>query len=271
MAKAQIFHPYIIDAFKLVPASTHPIIGWFSNFWDWFLVDSSTNVISKSFHWFVLNGSRKTCLAVQCVRIAVCSTGFFHKSKFIFKNSLLKFRQNVFPGNFDFHYHYFHYCYCTFIHRWSKEFSHNLKCYQNFKNHHLGKLRKTCLMNSRNAFWNLSFCFCLSVHKLDDTFTFIWKKILCYIFLFLCHMSYEYGVSINSKISFVSSGDKLILTSQPQIFADFDIKIVLLDQFPTCILLLVLKFPNVPKKLMNIFCCLQHKSGNYFQAEGTRL
>ena len=95
------------------------------------------------------------------------------------------------------------------------------------------------------------FYFCVKVHKLYDSFTFIWKKIRCHIFLFLCHISSfgssglncefirrEYGFSINSKISFMSSGDKPILTLKISVtnfcrfryFADFDIRILLLGQ-----------------------------------------
>ena len=33
----------------------------------------------------------------------------------------------------------------------------------------------------------------------------------------------------------------------------------------------MLKFPNYPKKLMNMLYCLQHNSRNYFQAEGIKL
>ena len=89
--------------------------------------------------------------------------------------------------------------------------------------------------------------FSFNIHKLvDDSFIFICKKILCYIFMFLCHILLfgsfslncrficrKYGSSINSTwfqlnlnstISLVSSGDKPILT------ADFDIKIVRLGQ-----------------------------------------
>ena len=67
--------------------------------------------------------------------------------------------------------------------------------------------------------------FCIKVHKLYDSFIFIWKKIRCHIFLFLCHiLSFgssglncefirrEYGFLVHSKISFTSSGDKPILT-----------------------------------------------------------
>ena len=97
------------------------------------------------------------------------------------------------------------------------------KFYQNFKNCHAEKLNKTYLVNiyfvspSRTVFWDLSFYFCIKVHKLDDSFTFIWKKILCHILSlgssglnceFICR---EHGFSINSKISFMSSGDKPVL------------------------------------------------------------
>ena len=58
-------------------------------------------------------------------------------------------------------------------------FCYTLKSYQNFKNHHLRMLNKTCLVNksSRTVFWKiLKFfkdCICLNVQKLDDSFTFI--------------------------------------------------------------------------------------------------
>ena len=75
---------------------------------------------------------------------------------------------------------------------------------------------------SRAVSWNVRFCFCLNVHELDDSFTFIWKKkILCHIVLFLCDiLSYgssgfnckfilrKYGFLINSKISFINPDDK---------------------------------------------------------------
>ena len=104
---------------------------------------------------------------------------------------------------------------------------------------------------SRTVFWNISLYICLNVRKLDDSFTFIWKKILCHIFLFLCHILLfgssgpdaefilrECRFSIKSKVSFMSSGDKPILTWQISVtnfcrfrhFADFDFKIVLLGQ-----------------------------------------
>ena len=53
-----------------------------------------------------------------------------------------------------------------------------LKFYQNFKNYHAGKLNKTDLVNICFA---KVFNFALT-SKLDDTFTFIWKKILRHIF-----------------------------------------------------------------------------------------
>ena len=88
------------------------------------------------------------------------------------------------------------------------------------------------------------FYFYLKVHKLEDGFTFIWKNILCYIFLFLLHtltsgssglncrfIRREYGFTVNSKISLVSSGGKVIITFYRfPYYADFDIKIVLLGQ-----------------------------------------
>ena len=89
----------------------------------------------------------------------------------------------------------------------------------------------------KDYFLEPKFLLCLNVHKLDDSVILIWKKVLCCIFLFLCHiLSFEslglnwkfirkeYGLKTNLKMSLVSSSDK----SQPQIFADFVIKIVLL-------------------------------------------
>ena len=69
-----------------------------------------------------------------------------------------------------------------------------LKFYQNFKNYNAGKLNKSYLVNiyfaspSRTAFRDLSFYFCVKVHKLGDSFIFIWKKILFHLFLFPCHI-----------------------------------------------------------------------------------
>ena len=100
----------------------------------------------------------------------------------------------------------------------------------------------------KNSLLGPRFCFCVKVHKLNDSFTFIWKKIQCHIFLFLCHIfsfgssglncqfiRIECGFSINSKISFMSSGDKTILISVTNFcrfryFADFDIRILVLGQ-----------------------------------------
>ena len=42
-------------------------------------------------------------------------------------------------------------------------------------------------------------------------------------------------------------------------------------KFPTCNILLGAKFPNSPKKLINMLCYLQHNGWNYFQAEGKKL
>ena len=45
------------------------------------------------FPWLTLNWMRKTCPALQCIRVVVCRTAFFHKSTFIFENCLLKSRK----------------------------------------------------------------------------------------------------------------------------------------------------------------------------------
>ena len=115
---------------------------------------------------------------------------------------------------------------------------------KNFKDHHSWKLNKTYMVNMlfitlKDYFLEPKFLLCLNVHKLDDSVVLIWKKVLCCIFLFLCHiLSFEslglnwkfirkeYGLKTNLKMSLVSSSDK----SQPQIFVDFVIKIVLLAQ-----------------------------------------
>ena len=60
--------------------------------------------------------------------------------------------------------------------------------YQNFKNYHAGKLNKTDLfgeyvLRKPQGLFQV-FVFALTP-KLDDTFTFIWKKILRHVFLFL--------------------------------------------------------------------------------------
>ena len=77
------------------------------------------------------------------------------------------------------------------------------------------------------------------------------KKIICHIFLLLCHIMLsgssgmncefiyrEYGFSINSKISFASSGKPILILKisvtnfcRFHYFADFYIKIVLLGQY----------------------------------------
>ena len=60
----------------------------------------ASNVISKTFTWLLLNRSSKTCLALQCVRVVVCSTAFYHESNVTFEKFLLKSWDNVFLGNF---------------------------------------------------------------------------------------------------------------------------------------------------------------------------
>ena len=127
----------------------------------------------------------------------------------------------------------------------------HLKFDQHFKNHHAGKLYNSYLVNicfaqpSRIVFWNLSFYFCINVHKQDDSFTLISRKIyailFCFYVIFCCLdllIRRKYGFSIDSKNLFISSGDKPILTLKISVtnffrfryFADFDIKIVFLGQ-----------------------------------------
>ena len=67
LQKVQIFHPYIIDAFRLLPVSSHLIIARFSNFWGWFLYLRPQMAFLSHFFWLLLNRSHKTCPALQCV------------------------------------------------------------------------------------------------------------------------------------------------------------------------------------------------------------
>ena len=74
------------------------------------LVAPATNVISKPFLWSVLSRSRKTCLALQCIRVAVYRTNFFIKVHLFSTNVNWNPNKNVFLGNFwQYYYHY-----CTF-------------------------------------------------------------------------------------------------------------------------------------------------------------
>ena len=66
LPKVQIFHPYMIDAFRLFLALSHPIIARFSNF-EFDFVTPATNVVSVLFLWLVLSRSSKTCLALWCI------------------------------------------------------------------------------------------------------------------------------------------------------------------------------------------------------------
>ena len=94
----------------------------------------------------------------------------------------------------------------------------------------------------RTVFWNLSFYFYLNAYKLDDSFIFIWKKILCNISLFLCHiLSFgssglsckfirrEYGFSINSIVRCRSQAN-FDFENLNQNFADFDILQILMSK-----------------------------------------
>ena len=140
-----------------------------------------------------------------------------------------------FQETFNINY-YYHYCYYAFIPFWQKKsnnlekklikvsqkrgkimylhknvkinFSLNLKFYKNFKIHHARRLNKTYLvkmfcMALRTVFWNLGFYFYPNVHKLIDSFAFIWNKIPCHSFLFLYHI-----------FPFGSSGPELWIYSQ---------------------------------------------------------
>ena len=106
----------------------------------------------------------------------------------------------------------------------STDFFLTFKVLSKFQDSSGGRLNKTYIVNMfcmalRTIFFFFFFYFCLNVHKLNDSFAFIWKKIRCHSFLFLHHilpfgssglncefMCREYGFSINSKISFIWSG-----------------------------------------------------------------
>ena len=47
------------------------------------LVARATNVISERFPWLLLGKSRETRLALQCIKMVVCRTAFFPKSRFL--------------------------------------------------------------------------------------------------------------------------------------------------------------------------------------------
>ena len=52
---------------------------------------SCNKCLSEPFFWLIIIGSRKNCLALQYIAVVVCSTAFFHKSRFVLKKCLLKF------------------------------------------------------------------------------------------------------------------------------------------------------------------------------------
>ena len=128
MAKVQIFHPQIIAAFRLFPESSRPIIARFSMIpiKEVFEINFSscytTNVISETFNRLLLNRSLKTCLALQCIRVVVCSTAFFFtKVSLPSKNFYWNPAKMSFQETFDINYYYYHYCHCTFIYCWQKK------------------------------------------------------------------------------------------------------------------------------------------------------
>ena len=166
MSKVQIFHHYITDAFRLLPALNHPVTVRFSNFFRLILVVPSANVISEPFSWLLLYRLRKTCLALQYIRMVVCRTAFFIKARLFSKTVNWNPAKMSFQESFDINYYYYHNCNCTFIiekcfskfrqksYKISKKwrvvmylcksvniyFLIYLKFYQNFKNCHVVKL-----------------------------------------------------------------------------------------------------------------------------------
>ena len=132
----------------------------------------------------------------------------------------------------------------------------HLEFYQNFKNHHAGKSNKTYFVNMFLIILDYYFLepkfllLPLRPQAINHVFRFISKKILCHMFwshVIFCCLDYmtwiansfaEHGSSKNSKTSFMSSGDKPILTLKIsvtnfckfQYTADLDIKVVVLVQ-----------------------------------------
>ena len=81
--KVQIFHHYIIDAFRLLPASSHSKLGFQTL--RLVLVKPATNIIFEKFPWFILN----RYLSSFAVHESGCMQySFFHKSRFIFETPL---------------------------------------------------------------------------------------------------------------------------------------------------------------------------------------
>ena len=155
------------------------------------------------------------------------------------------------------------------------------KSYQNFTNRHSGRLSKTYSTNicfaltSSSIFWNLSFYFCITVHKTDDSFKFFWKKIVCYIFLLPCHiLSFqssglncefirrECSFSRNSKISLVSSGNKLILIMKisAPIFEDFNILQILILKLYFQFIIVSTELPSVELSIVQFKPILKHQN-----------
>ena len=79
------------------------------------LVAPATNAILEPFPWLALNRSRNTCLALQCIRVVVCSS-FFSIKYVYFRKLLIEIPQKMFfHETFDVNYYHYHYCYCIFI------------------------------------------------------------------------------------------------------------------------------------------------------------
>ena len=78
------------------------------------LVAHVINVTSEPFPWLILNRSRKTCLALQCIGVVVCSAAFFHKSKFILKTVYWNPPKMSLQETFDINYYCCYHRYCTY-------------------------------------------------------------------------------------------------------------------------------------------------------------
>ena len=65
LSKVRIFHPYIIDAFRLVPASRNPIVASLGLV----LVAAARNAISEPFRWLEQGDLNKTEIQLKLFNI----------------------------------------------------------------------------------------------------------------------------------------------------------------------------------------------------------
>ena len=63
----------------------------------------------------------KTCLALYCIRVNICSTTFFMKLTLFSKAVYWNPAKMSFQETFNINYYYYHYCYCTFVQYWQSQ------------------------------------------------------------------------------------------------------------------------------------------------------